>query len=564
MSSFIWQLFTCERHDEFATCNSCNQKIRRGKGKTANFSTTPLHNHAKARHEVLYNKTKASKKIPNEDQPSTSTAEMTAPPPKQRKLEALEESQKQITLEDAFEMKKLWDVNDTKSKRIHEDIMIMIAMDNEPFRMVERDGFIRLMARLNPRYVIPSRRYFSETMLPIVYNKVFKAVRNDLDPPNGCHVSFTSDIWTCSANNESFISLTGHWIMEDFTRRNAVLSARHFPSSHTGINVAEMLTEMWEQFDLKKHQRVLLLRDGATNMIAGGDLAGIPSIHCTLHRLQLVINDAIFSQRAVRDLLARCRRIATHFSHSPAAYGKLKTYEKEQGLPELKVVQDVPTRWNSSYLMIDRLVRIKRALQLYCIESPDLPNLTNNDWILCSSLLHILKPFFELTKEMSSEVSTLSSVIPNIVTLELFLSKMGEHDAGAQTTRNELLNSLRARFFNPSSLNIMSEKSYVIATIVDPRFKASFFKTNIIRDQAKTLLLNELQRLLERNEYEDSNQSISPESPQAKQQPASSDEYDSFFACFTEIASRIDCQPKEGKFENTFIIILTRNLIIND
>ena len=42
-------------------------------------------------------------------------------------------------------------------------------------------------------------------------------------------------------------------------------------------------------------------------MSLGGDLAEINSIHCTIHRLQLVIEDAILSQRSIIDLLDRFR-----------------------------------------------------------------------------------------------------------------------------------------------------------------------------------------------------------------------------------------------------------------
>ena len=41
----------------------------------------------------------------------------------------------------------------------------MIAKDNQPFLIVEDQGFIELSAELNPRYVIPSTRYFDETKL---------------------------------------------------------------------------------------------------------------------------------------------------------------------------------------------------------------------------------------------------------------------------------------------------------------------------------------------------------------------------------------------------------------
>ena len=38
-------------------------------------------------------------------------------------------------------------------------------MDNQPFSIVEYQGFIELLVKLEPRYVIPSTKYFNETML---------------------------------------------------------------------------------------------------------------------------------------------------------------------------------------------------------------------------------------------------------------------------------------------------------------------------------------------------------------------------------------------------------------
>ena len=67
---------------------------------------------------------------------------------------------------------------------------------------------------------------------------------------------------------------------------------------------------------------------------------------------------------------------------------------------------------------------------------------------------------------MSGEYSILSDVIPNIATLELFLSKIGQGDGqGVQTAREELLRALRTRFLSPEAeaLNVMHEKEYAVA-----------------------------------------------------------------------------------------------------
>ena len=52
----------------------------------------------------------------------------------------------------------------------------MIALDYQPFSIVDDVGFIRLLRSLEPRYVIPSRRYSTETVLPTIYDTVKKEV----------------------------------------------------------------------------------------------------------------------------------------------------------------------------------------------------------------------------------------------------------------------------------------------------------------------------------------------------------------------------------------------------
>lgn len=149
---------------------------------------------------------------------------LTGPPPKQRKLAAMNY---QMMLQESFAQKKYWDINDDCSTAIHKKVMNMIAINNQPFSIVEDQGFIELMAHIQPRYMRPSRRYFSDVMLPKTYV-----------------ISFTFDIWTSNHSVESFVSLTGHWIDEEFTRYNGVLSIKHFPGSHTGENIAHMAQKM--------------------------------------------------------------------------------------------------------------------------------------------------------------------------------------------------------------------------------------------------------------------------------------------------------------------------------
>ena len=96
------------------------------------------------------------------------------------------------------------------------------------------------------------------------------------------------------------------------------------------MNISGVLSEVFEEFTIKPERRFLLIRDGASNMIAATNLANIDSIHCTLHLLQLAINDSLKSQRTVCDVIAKCRKICTHFHHSPKAVEFLKSIQREQ------------------------------------------------------------------------------------------------------------------------------------------------------------------------------------------------------------------------------------------
>lgn len=89
----------------------------------------------------------------------------------------------------------------------------------------------------------------------------------------------------------------------------------------------------------------MIITDNAANITKGVSLAGLTSGSCFIHTIQLTINDAIFSQRSVKDMVARSKQIVGHFNHSSLACSRLKEIQKELGLPQKKLIQDVATRY---------------------------------------------------------------------------------------------------------------------------------------------------------------------------------------------------------------------------
>ena len=158
----------------------------------------------------------------------------------------------------------------------------------------------------------------------------------------------------------------------------------------TGNHIREKLTEMFDQWGIHDEDRIhLILRDNVTNIVKALTDASLPQFGCFAHTLQLVVHNGILSQKAVLNLLSASRKIVGHFNHSCKAYSCLRVIQQNLGLPQHRLIQDEPTRWNSSLYMLQRIIEQKVALVAYGTEY-SVVQLTSHQlqkWLLLSRLL---------------------------------------------------------------------------------------------------------------------------------------------------------------------------------
>ena len=125
--------------------------------------------------------------------------------------------------------------------------------------------------------------------------------------------------------------------------------------------------------------------------------------------------DSILEQRTIKDLITRCRKLCGHLNHSPTQTYLFKSLQSID-VP-LILVQDVVTRWNSTFLMFERMLVLKVYVIEFFAESEY--KLLDNEWHLLEQMVVILQPFFDLTKSMSAEITSLAEVIPNMISLKV-------------------------------------------------------------------------------------------------------------------------------------------------
>ena len=119
--------------------------------------------------------------------------------------------QNQLVLQESFDRTTPFDINHPRAQRIHQRIGEMIAVDSQSFLIVEDDGFSRLLKTLEPRYSLPSRRFFTENILPRIHAGVKSEVQNLIS--NVPCFSFTTDIRSTCVSNDSLFSLTAQTLL---------------------------------------------------------------------------------------------------------------------------------------------------------------------------------------------------------------------------------------------------------------------------------------------------------------------------------------------------------------
>ncbi|XP_032307129.1 E3 SUMO-protein ligase ZBED1-like [Drosophila ananassae] len=305
--------------------------------------------------------------------------------------------------------------NDSARKRkIDEMVLSMIAVDVQPFSCVEDEGFIALLKEMDPRYKLPSRTYLRDVSLPMQYEKCKAKLREILNSVD--YLALTTDLWTSRAN-EGYITITCHFISSNFKLESAILATQHHltPTNHTAANIADTIKSVLSDWSISE-KVVCMVSDNDASMKKACESLKYKHLPCVAHTINLLVQDML-KQQFLEDILSRCKTIVAFFKRSSTAYAKFKAAQKAEN--PYGLIQEMPTRWNSAYEMIKRIIITNEHISVVLAVSHNAPlPLSAEDIDTLKELSLLLAPFADATLSVSTNTNvSISLIIPVVCEL---------------------------------------------------------------------------------------------------------------------------------------------------
>jgi len=302
-------------------------------------------------------------------------------------------------------------------------------------------------------------------------------------------------MWT-SDTGAPYMVITAHWIDDKWNLKHTIIAFQRFSHPHTGQQIQEATSKIFQDFSLTTKAISITIDNGA-NQVSGMNLlkdillndfkVKFNIVRCGAHTVALAVNAGLKEFKPVID---KVRTFIIEIRRSSKKEQVLLEFSEKFQIKYIKLTQDVRTRWNSTYSMLESFLENKAIITSLISLNNDFIklDLTENEWKEIGLFCDFLKPFFDFTKEMSG------SNYPTLGSLLLLLDHLSDHLATtiSQTDVSWIKNiakDMEEKF--QSVLDKLYNTNAYLALMLDPRYKLQIIPENIDIEVTKQILVDE-------------------------------------------------------------------------
>jgi hypothetical protein len=227
---------------------------------------------------------------------------------------------------------------------------------------------------------------------------------------NGCpgRICLTSDLWT-SLTTDGYMCLTAHFIDKNWVLTKRVLNFSFMPPPHNDISLCEKMYNLLEDWGIETKVFTITLDNASSNDVCVGLLRNQLTIkkallcegeffhiRCCAHILNLIVQNGLkeidSALQKIRDSVKYVRGSQMRKQNFLQAVNKM-LLDSRNGLK-----QDVPTRWNFTYIMLETAIHYQSAFSYLEMIDSNYKH-TAPEWEKATHICCFLAPFYHATCE---------------------------------------------------------------------------------------------------------------------------------------------------------------------
>ncbi|KAJ9557104.1 LOW QUALITY PROTEIN: hypothetical protein OSB04_011718 [Centaurea solstitialis] len=360
-------------------------------------------------------------------------------------------------------------------EKFRELLIHALVRHDLPFSFVEYEGIRNIFTYLEPN-VIHISRNTGKSDIRKLYESQTNRLRDELArcPSRIC---LTSDAWT-SIITDGYLSLSAHY---QLGLQKRILNFSYFPPPHTGVAIAEKISGLVKGWGIERKLFSITLDNASSNdvcvellknqlrlmnsLVCDGKLF---HLRCCAHILNLIVQEGLKKIDIAVDKVRECVKYVKGSLARKDRFGQCCS----QNLLDTKKVlmQDVPTRWNSTYRMLSCALYYRLAFSHLSLSDSNFQSCPSLDeWQRIEKMCSFLKVFYEATLQFSGSLYPTSNLyFPQIFRIHL---KLVEEKESVDPYMSQIANQMWSKFSKYwSDFNLL----LAIVVVFDPRYKFTF------------------------------------------------------------------------------------------
>ncbi|KAL2899935.1 Zinc finger BED domain-containing protein RICESLEEPER 3 [Bienertia sinuspersici] len=156
-------------------------------------------------------------------------------------------------------------------------VALIIVRHDLPFQFIEYDGIRRCFTYLNADAKFVSR-YTLKADVMKMFKREKEKLKVELSSVSG-RISLTSDCWT-SITTDGYISLTAHFVDNEWCLQKRILNFSFMPLPHSGIHMCDKVCGMLKDWEIQKKIFSITLDNATSNDVFAENLKGELDLFC--------------------------------------------------------------------------------------------------------------------------------------------------------------------------------------------------------------------------------------------------------------------------------------------